>query len=207
MGYTIPFDPPATEPVGPLPGLTGADAVLTITTDTVSDPAALPDIGSMIDPPQGMYLGYGSAVDYIFDMGLRPQGIAAPAASVPVDFVRLHTGACLKVIAAVAVTAGTEPTLPSANTNNPNDVLLVKRILNVSPGRFLDGSELNVTFLLYVYALQQMPAATDALDRGKTPLDAGTVAGNVFNPNADLSDTLMGPAAAVSNQPGTGITY
>lgn len=175
-------------------------------TDTVTDPAQLPNIGQMTDPAQGMYLGYGSSVVYEFDMGLREQPVASGPAKNPVQFTRVHTGVCYKVIAAVGVALDMEPPVPSQNTGSINDVLIYKKILSFSPGKCLDGSELNGIVALYVFCLQQMPAVTDSLDSGKTPIDVNTVAGNVIPPT-QFQDTLMGPAAAVTNPPPGGITY
>jgi hypothetical protein len=186
---------------------TGKQLAPVTITGTVTDPAVLPNINSMTDPPKGMYVGYGAAVAYDFDMGLRGQPVAdGPNASLA-QFTRVHSGMCHKGIAAVAVMLGADPELPSPDTGSTNDVLLAKGIRSISPGKLPDGTPFNVTLVGYLYGLQRMPSPTDMLDRGSTPIDVNGPSSNLLNPALVFDSDLMGPAAPVTNGPSGGIAY
>ena len=211
MGSTIPlpapdFVPPTESDALPAGNVINHTGPPTVTFNTVSDYSVLPDIGTFQPTNTTTYLGYGIVINYDFDSGLRAQPVAAPSRAQFVDFVRIHTGFCRKVVTAVATTVGTKPVLPSFNTNSANDVLLSYQKGAFSPGRMPDGSPIYGIIVRYIFGLQQMPAATDSLDMGTVPYDTAVASTQTLNP-ADFVDYLVGPAAPVSGGASVPITY
>lgn len=210
MGSTIPlpapdFVPPSESDSTPTNVINQIEPP-SVSFNTVTDYSVLPDIGTFTADQSTVYLGYGITINYDFDSGLRDQPVAAPSRAQLVDFVRIHTGKCRKVVTAVATTVGTKPVLPSYVTNNANDTLLFWQIGSFSPGRMPDGSPVYGVIVRYIFGLQQMPAPTDMLDMGTVPYDTATVASQTLNP-ADFVNYLIGPAAPISGGASTPITY
>jgi len=173
---------------------------------TVSDYNVLPDIGNIVSSPTTFYLNYGITIDYQFDFGLRDQPLAAPSRAALVDFVRIHTGKCRKIVTVMGTTAGTLPPIPSSNQNNPNYVLLYQQVGSFAPKPMPDGTPVYGVFVRYIFGAQQMPSPTDMLDMGTVPFDTGVVGANTINPAAFVTN-LIGPAAPISSGASTPITY
>jgi hypothetical protein len=154
------------------------------------------------------YLGYGCQIQYSFDSGLVGQPVAAAKGSIPVDFVRLHTGYCLKVVTIAVTRAGDSPVVPSPDTmsQNGNDVLLTQEIGTFSPPELPDTTQVFGVIARYTYLLQQAPAGTDDLDAGVPPNSDYAVPAVRLVPQ-DFVQNLISPAAPVTNPPPGPVTW
>src|ERR1700722_15830851 len=105
-GSTIDFSP--STPPDPT-----TDAGSTMTFTTIP---GLPPLPSTLCNEGGVFLCYGQSISYGWDNGLRPAPVAGPKGGPLVDFVRVHSGMCVKTINAVGVRIGDTVKMPHFDT-------------------------------------------------------------------------------------------
>jgi hypothetical protein len=167
--------------------------------------AGVPPVPADIPTDSAQYLGYGAIALYEWDYGLRGAPVAGPKGAL-LSFVRLHGGAGLKTISAVAIRLGERPKLPHWDTQSPNEVLFARRVACFSPAQFPDGTPVYAVVQELYYMLQQAPGDDDQLDFLTSPIGGQPVALNFLAPS-DFSKYLSGPAQAVAGFGGGPITF
>lgn len=122
---------------------------------------------------------------YFWNEGLQPMPPAGPSQSPPVPcrIVRLHAPTCRMVIAWEIMRYGDWPTVPSADTQNANEVLLDKVIFVGTPRLLKDDVSYAYTVSgLYIYQLLVPPTEQDYLYGGTLPSVITTPEQNVLGP-------------------------
>jgi hypothetical protein len=193
---------------GPLPAVDAApgpaDLVGTPGFDAApADPNTPPGVALGYFP----YEGYGCQIQYFTSSGLVGQAVAAAKRSLPVDFVRLHTGCCLKTVTIAATRTGNKPQIPAYNNGAANDTLLNFEVGTFSPPVLADATPIFGVVARYTYLMQQYPLpGTDSYDFGAQPLDSNSPTLYRLNP-IDFIQFLTSPVANVSGAPTTPITF
>jgi hypothetical protein len=153
------------------------------------------------------YEGYGCQINYATDFGLVGQPVAAPFRSLPTDFVRLHTGCCLKVVTMAATRVLAMPQVPTYRNGSANDTLLNMEVGTFSPPVLPDGTPIFGVVVRYTYLMQQFPLpGTDSFDFGAQPLDPTSPTAYRLNPS-DFVGFLTSPVANVTGAPATPINF
>ena len=204
---SIPFpDPPQAGSPPPLP-INYSQYNIPDTFPT-PDPAAKSNMPPGVFLPVPPYLGFGIQINYFLQSGQTGQPVAADGNSQLVDFVRLHTGRCVKVITFACTREFSKPVVPSPDTLAPNDVLINVQLGSFAPSTpYPDGTRVFGVVGRYTYVMQRMPnLATDSLDMGSRVDDPNLVSANTINPS-DYVTYLTAPAAAVTNGGTTQIPF
>lgn len=127
---------------------------------------SVPGVGSIGDVPvvtfQGPEFdensigvwGFGLSVHYFHDMGLRFSPKAGAGRS-GVAIWRAHSEISYKIVDCACSRVGYPPVLPAVDTGDDNDVLISCQLIMKDREYFLDGVEMIVTIIQYVY-VQQM---------------------------------------------------
>src|SRR5690242_8054390 len=117
------FGPSPKNFVAPETGPTG-DPNAAITVGTVEN---LPDMPTGLTSYAADYTNLETTTNFVWDYGLISLPVASPVDDSgvfpPSEIVRLNAPRALKVVSWVAQAIGQLPKLPSADTQNPNEVL------------------------------------------------------------------------------------
>jgi hypothetical protein len=173
-------------------------------------PGGLP--GSLPVPPTLQNLqatplyAWGQTIEYVGDQGLRSSPVAAPFQSALEQFWRTHAGSCWKIISCAGQAIGSNPPVPSFNTQDNNDVLMFWRMVYFTPQNLVDGQQLRGLFISWVFKLQKMPVpGVDVFDFGASPFDVTPAASNILNPQDFVQ--YLDKSSGVQGFQGGGIAY
>jgi hypothetical protein len=132
------------------------------------------------------------------------QMAAAGPDGTPARFVKLHAATGTKTVSWTCEALDAFPVCPHWDTQSDNEVLLEKEITPCAPAPGLGGRVWRVSGL-YKYGLKLPPGDSDSLVTGVVP-GSGDVVNGCYLPMTVFLKNVIGPAPAMSNSGGGGVT-
>jgi hypothetical protein len=152
-------------------------------------------------PTGGATLEQGMVSNFSWDYGELAVPVAGPDGT-PCEIVKLHAKMCFKRVPFHLQRVGNKPDIPSANTSNPNEILIRKGIAPNAPGIMAPQQEQVWTVDgVYEYVMRVPLAESDPIPCGSLTFDPTSPNANVFIAG-DFSTSYFGttPGVTVNGQ-------